>query len=167
MNTHSWTPTLSSSNVCQRCGGEYTKFVLECAVCFLLLNRNYCRELLLRGVRPIETFKKLDFQSLFRPQVGPLSAPLPLRQYHPEQGHRRAHTTAFETDLDKEIVHILKNACVVATIVAAMAVLTGSQYAPAHVSHYLLQSGKRYRHLPCLNFGSPETSCYLLSFFVL
>ena len=106
MNT--WTPTLSSSNVCQRCGGEYTKFVLECAVCFLLLNRNYCRELLLRGVRPIETFKKLDFQSLFRPQVGPLSAPLPLRQYHPQQRHLRTKTTAFATDFDKVIVH-LKN----------------------------------------------------------
>ena len=103
--------------------------------------------------------------------VGSSSAPLPVRQYRAQQRHRREQTTSFASARVKEAERTLMPACVVDTIVAATAVLTGSPCDSALVTYYLLQLGKRYRHLPCvdtcLNFGSPETSCYLVSFFVL
>ena len=51
--------------------------------CHLLLGRNYNSELF-RAVRPIERSEQLDPQSLFRPQVGSFSAPLPLEGEKPQ-----------------------------------------------------------------------------------
>ena len=105
------------------------------------LGRNYCA-LLLRGVRPIETFKQWIF-----------SLPSDPKWDHSLFLYLGRDNTMCSNATDAHIQQYLrltsigncahpKECLCVTTIVAAIAVLTEFPCAPAHVSHYLSHSGK-------------------------